>query len=253
MYAYDYAFLAICYWHLGRMGAAQKAIQGSIEHVDSFDDPVVHTVGYFMNAIASVSLKAWEDVEAYARSSEKVATSFGMAFHITFCPLLRGCATALNSGDRDGHNIFKANLDMLAENGIGWVNPWLRSQLALSHVMRDEPDLAEQELERARREASALGEKWAIGLFDIAGAEICKFREDFAGAEEVLLRAIEFAREQPSKGVELRAATSLAKLWQSQGKIREAHDLLAAVYDWFTEGFDIADLVEAKALLEELK
>ena len=119
--------------------------------------------------------------------------------------------------------------------------------------MRDEPDLAEQELERARREASALGEKWAIGLFDIAGAEICKFREDFAGAEEVLLRAIEFAREQPSKGVELRAATSLAKLWQSQGKIREAHDLLAAVYDWFTEGFDIADLVEAKALLEELK
>ena len=50
-----------------------------------------------------------------------------------------------------------------------------------------------------------------------------------------------------------RAATSLAHLWQGQGKAREAHDLLAPVYGWFTEGFDTADLKDAKALLEELK
>ena len=51
---------------------------------------------------------------------------------------------------------------------------------------------------------------------------------------------------------ELRAATSLARLWQSQGKTQEPRDLLAPVYDWFTEGFDTADLMDAKALLEEL-
>ena len=61
------------------------------------------------------------------------------------------------------------------------------------------------------------------------------------------------AGSQSAKGWELRAATSLARLWQSQGKTREANDLLAPVYDWFTEGFDTTDLKDAKALLEELK
>jgi class 3 adenylate cyclase/predicted ATPase len=72
-------------------------------------------------------------------------------------------------------------------------------------------------------------------------------------AEECFLRAIEIARGQRAKSWELRAATSLAKLWHSQRKSQEAQKLLAPVYDWFTEGFDTADLIEAKALLDELK
>jgi predicted ATPase len=61
------------------------------------------------------------------------------------------------------------------------------------------------------------------------------------------------SREQQAKSFELRTATSLARLWQSQGKRKAAYDLLAPVYGWFTEGFDTADLKEAKALLEELR
>ena len=76
-------------------------------------------------------------------------------------------------------------------------------------------------------------------------------RED--KSDEAYRMAVESAREDMSKSLELRAATSLARLWQSQGKINEAHDLLAPVYDWFTEGFETADLKEAKALLDELK
>ena len=64
--------------------------------------------------------------------------------------------------------------------------------------------------------------------------------------------SIDIARHQHAKSWELRAATSLARLWQSQGKITEARDLLAPVYEWFTEGFDTADLKDAKALLAEL-
>jgi hypothetical protein len=71
-------------------------------------------------------------------------------------------------------------------------------------------------------------------------------------AEECFLKAIETAQKQQAKSWELRAATSLARLWQQQGKTTEAHDLLAPVYNWFTEGFDTADLKDAKALLDQL-
>ena len=60
------------------------------------------------------------------------------------------------------------------------------------------------------------------------------------------------ARRQQAKSWELRAAMSLSQLWQGQGKRAEAYELLAPIYDWFTEGFDTTDLQEAKALLEEL-
>jgi predicted ATPase len=73
-----------------------------------------------------------------------------------------------------------------------------------------------------------------------------------AEAEECFWKAIEIARQQQAKSLELRAAVSLSRLWQHQGKRAEAHALLAPIYGWFTEGFDTADLQEAKALLEEL-
>jgi predicted ATPase len=71
-------------------------------------------------------------------------------------------------------------------------------------------------------------------------------------AEASYRRAIERARSQEAKSWELRAATSLARLWHDQGKRTEARALLAPIYGWFTEGFDTLDLKEAKALLEEL-
>jgi predicted ATPase len=71
-------------------------------------------------------------------------------------------------------------------------------------------------------------------------------------AEEGFGKAIAIARRQQAKSLELRAAMSLARLWQQQGKKAEAHQLLSEVYNWFTEGFDTKDLQEAKALIEEL-
>ena len=73
-----------------------------------------------------------------------------------------------------------------------------------------------------------------------------------AEAEACFLKAIEIARRQSAKSLELRAVMSLSRLWQQQGKKDEARQLLAEIYGWFTEGFDTKDLQEAKALLEEL-
>jgi predicted ATPase len=75
---------------------------------------------------------------------------------------------------------------------------------------------------------------------------------DQTQAEAAFYRSLEIARDQEAKSLELRTVTSLARLWQSQGKCKEAHDLLWSIYNWFTEGFDTKDLKEAKALLNEL-
>jgi predicted ATPase len=75
---------------------------------------------------------------------------------------------------------------------------------------------------------------------------------DTAKAEAYFDRALAVARQQQAKSWELRAAMSMARLWRDQGKRTEARDLLAPVYDWFTEGFDTLDLKEANKLLDEL-
>jgi predicted ATPase len=77
-------------------------------------------------------------------------------------------------------------------------------------------------------------------------------RADTSQAKTCFLQALAVARRQQAKSLELRAATSLALLWQQQGKRAEAHQLLAEIYGWFTEGFDTADLREARALLQAL-
>jgi predicted ATPase len=92
-------------------------------------------------------------------------------------------------------------------------------------------------------------------------AEVCRLRGVLllrqtgtpqAEAEAWLQRGLDVAYRQEAKALELRAAMSLACLWQQQGRRAEARDLLALIYGWFTEGFDTADLQKAKALLEEL-
>jgi predicted ATPase len=71
-------------------------------------------------------------------------------------------------------------------------------------------------------------------------------------AEQCFQQALAIARNQQAKSLELRAATSLSRLWQAHGKCTATHTILAETYGWFTEGFDTADLREAKALLDEL-
>jgi predicted ATPase len=75
---------------------------------------------------------------------------------------------------------------------------------------------------------------------------------DVEGAEKNYLASLAWARQQTAKSWELRTSISLAKLWQNQGKRKEALDLFAPVYTWFTEGFDTKDLKEARVLFEDL-
>jgi predicted ATPase len=141
-----------------------------------------------------------------------------------------------------------------AYNGTGArviQSQWL-GFLAEAHVQAGQFDDALAALYQASEAATETGEcHWQAELHRLKGVVLAKIGEN-AEASLSLQRAIDTARSQQAKSLELRAATSLAQLWAQQGKRPQAYDLLAPVYTWFTEGFETADLKDAKALLDEL-
>src|SRR4030095_6925048 len=123
---------------------------------------------------------------------------------------------------------------------------------ALDLVNATEERFYEAELCRLKGELTLQQFKVQGSTFKVEESSESEVRSPEAEAEECFLRAVEIARKQSAKSLELRAVVSLSRLWQQQGKKQDAHQMLAEIYSWFTEGFDTKDLQEAKALLEEL-
>jgi class 3 adenylate cyclase/tetratricopeptide (TPR) repeat protein len=142
-----------------------------------------------------------------------------------------------------------------ATRGPTMVIPTFYCWLAEAFLAANEPDQALDAINKSLELIDESEERWyepeAHRIRGIALTMADGSAQD-KEAEASMLKAIEVAKSQSAKSLELRAATSLARLWQSQGKTTEAHELLAPVYGWFTEGFDTLDLIDAKALLDEL-
>ena len=149
------------------------------------------------------------------------------------------------------------------ENLTSWISggdataaamPLYLARLARAHAVLGQFEEAWRCIGDATTAAETTKEKWCEAeVHRTAGEiELMSPEEDAAKAEAHFERALGIARVQKAKSWELRAATSMARLWRDQGKRDEARDLLAPVYGWFTEGFDTLDLKEAKALLDEL-
>jgi predicted ATPase len=132
--------------------------------------------------------------------------------------------------------------------------PWYLSNLAMAYADVGQFDDAWSYIDQAMITAERTKERWCDAEVQrVAGEIVLKSPQpDAAKAEGSFERALAVAREQQAKSWELRAAMSMARLWRDQGKRQQAHDLLAPVYSWFTEGFDTIDLQEAKALLDQL-
>jgi predicted ATPase len=138
-------------------------------------------------------------------------------------------------------------------NGTGchlFDTQWL-GFIAEAHLQAGDFDDALAALDQAQTAATAGECHYQAELYRLRGTVLAKNGAP-AEAASWLHRAIDTARSQQARSLELRAATSLARLWRDQGKRAEAHHLLAPVFGWFTEGFDTADLKEGKALLDEL-
>jgi len=130
--------------------------------------------------------------------------------------------------------------------------PSSRTSLAQALGKAGRPTDGLAQLDEAERQIEATQERWTEADMHHLRGELLVCLGDLRLAEQSLQRAISVARGQTAKFYEVRAATSLAPLWQDQGKRTEAHDLLAPIYGWFTEGFDTPVLQSAKAVLDEL-
>ena len=138
--------------------------------------------------------------------------------------------------------------------GAKVIRPYGLALLAEASARAGQPETGLTRLDEALAVVDDTGERrWEAELHRLKGELLLAYSAGHdAEAATCFRQALDIARQQQAKSWELRAAMSLSRLWQQQGEWDAARELLAPIYSWFTEGFDTADLQEAKALLEEL-
>ena len=167
----------------------------------------------------------------------------------------RGWLLSLTGRAADAVQMLTSGIATWRSTGSTVWMPLHLSYLARAHAELGQLDDAWRCIEEATNSIEATNERWCeADIHRVAGEIALTSPEpDATKAEAYFARALAVARVQQARSWELRAAISMARLWRDQGKRQQAHDLLAPVYGWFTEGFDTLDLKEAKALLEQLR
>ena len=193
-------------------------------------------------------------VHEQAEAAVALSTEQGFPLWAAIGTSLHAWALAMQGQDEEGMAQLRQGLAAYRATGAGLWVPYLCTVLAdvADHLGHPEDGL------QALAEAHTLVEQheerwWEAEISRLRG--VLLLRQAVPQPEEAeacFQRALEVARRQEAKSLELRTAMSLVRLWQEQGKRAATDDLLAPVYGWFTEGFDTADLQEAKALLDEL-
>jgi predicted ATPase len=211
----------------------------------------------FARCMAAVLAQLRRDVLAvyeHAEAAVALATEQGLPLWVAQGTSLRGWALAMQGQGEEGIAQVRQGIAAYRATGAALTVPYFCTVLAdvSAHVGHTEDGL------QALAEAHILVEQheeryWEAEVSRLRGVLLLRqTKTPQTEAEAWLQRALEVARRQQAKSLELRAAMSLSRLWQQQDKRIEAYQLLAPIYGWFTEGFDTADLQEAKALLETL-
>ena len=170
-------------------------------------------------------------------------------------PINKGLAALLVGRTEDGMALVNKGMAVWKAIGAGIWLPALNAALAEAYAALDDMSAAMAHIEASLEQLERPGweeHAWYSDSLRIKGRLLTQ-QGDLAEAESWYQRALNVARAQQAKSLELRAVTALAELWLQQGKPREAHALLAPVYGWFTEGFDTRDLIHAKVLIDKLE
>jgi predicted ATPase len=194
-------------------------------------------------------------MHAQAEAAVRLATAQGFPQWATLGTILRGWALAMQGQGEAGLTQIRQGIAAYRTNEAALFVPYYCTLQADVAAHLDQTDDGLQVLAEAHTLVEQHEERWwEAEIHRLRGVLLLRQSgTPQAEAETWLQRAVDVARRQAAKSLELRAAMSLSRLWQQQGKRQAAHALLAPVYHWFTEGFDTLDLQEAKALLQELE
>jgi TOMM system kinase/cyclase fusion protein len=195
-----------------------------------------------------------QPAQEQAEAAMTLSTTQGFPLWLAIGIILRGGTLAAQGPAAEGIAQIRRGLAAFQATGAEVGRPYFLTLLAEVQGGGGPAEERLSILDEALAAVRKTGERWyEAEVYRLKGELVLGRRpEDFVEAQTCFQQALDIARRQQAKALELRAAMSLGRLWQQQGTCQEAHDLLAPVYEWFTEGFDTADLQEAKALLEEL-
>jgi class 3 adenylate cyclase/predicted ATPase len=241
-------------WILGYPGAALRDAESALSAARKIGQPA--TLMYALGHYPKVQILCGNPVVARALAQEQatLAEEKGALFWKPFGLMTEGCALALIGASSEAVELLSAGIAMArAAQSTMWL-PFHLLHLARAYADLGQTEVADACINEALATVEKTKERWCEPeIHRTAGEiELLSSARDASKAEGHFQRALTIARSQKSKSWELRAATSLARLWRDQDKTVEARKLLAPLCDWFIEGFDTVDLKDAKALLDLL-
>ena len=248
-------FLAQALLCLGFPGESTTRAREGIEHARSLSH--VNTLAYALNNAGTVISALKGDLDELSASAEElisIGREHGLQMWLGV-GMLWSAWVEMQRGDLEsGIRAMMQSQDALyVQARMHYLMPWSYSNLAASHTELGQFDAAAAAIAEAKAIMERSGERWLE-------SETHRFEGDLhlanganvAEAEACYLRGLSVAREQGARGLELKVANSLAKLWADQARRDEARDLLRPIYETFTDGFEYADLTEARELLKAL-
>lgn len=248
------ALLGQVTWNLGYPNQALAASKAACEHADRLDHEL--SIAYAFNFYATLSNLCGDYDASFAAANRcmEIAEARGFPNWIATTRVILGERAAAQGDPSGGLVEARAGFELFQSLGARLILPQLYATLARICAMAGSVDEGFRNAEKGLAEVAENGELSSKAeLMRVRGAlTLMQAPDRVESAEADFRNAIACAKDQKIKSIELRAATDLAHLWNSQGKPQEALALLAPVHDWFTEGFETADLEAAKALLDTL-
>jgi class 3 adenylate cyclase/predicted ATPase len=246
-------YLAMTDWVLGYPDRARERVRDGLALAERLDDSFSLAYALVFASWVDQLQDNREGILENAKEAIRLATEKGFPYWLSIGKVMEGWgeaagnpvhATVLSLRDRvENHRALGTNLFM----------PNFLALLGDAALRAGQTDACGAALDEAETFLERTGERWwNTEIHRLQGELLVARDSDGAKAESRFQKALALARERDAKSFELRAAMSLARLWQRRGERNEGRELLAPMYDWFSEGFDTSDLKNAKALLEHL-
>jgi len=247
-------FAAMTLWLLGYPAQALVHLHDALTLAHELSHPFSLGYARLFAAFVHQWRRDMPAVHEQAEAAVALATEQGFPLLIAGGTSVRGWELAMQGQSEEGIEQVRQGIASYRAIGGAAAIPYLCTMLADVYDHMGHPEDGLQALAEAHTLVEQQEERWwEAEIYRLQGVLLLHQRgASQVEAEAWLQRALDVARRQEAKSLELRATMSLARLWQQQGKRYAARELLAEVYGWFIEGFDTADLQEAKGLLEEL-